>query len=93
MELELLGLVFKEHSGREIIDQFEKLKAPCAINEGSVYVALTRMRDAGWITIKKDPRGDGRTRLFKITAQGTVAWNARVQEFQRTLGLRPEAGR
>lgn len=93
MELELLALTFQERGGREILDRYQSARPNEEMNEGSAYVALNRMRDYGWITIKKDPNGDGRTRLFKITAQGTAAWNQRAAEMERAFGMRPEGRR
>lgn len=79
LEFRLLSLLAKERTGRELAKMLEKTGGK-EIAYGTLYVALGRMREAGWIVARPDPNGDGRTRLFKIRGEGSAVLSARQAE-------------
>lgn len=82
LEFELLALTITERSGREIAQLYER-ETKKSLSYGSLYTTLRRMREAGWMKVREDPRGDGRTRLFKVTGAGTAVFNSAKQSFAR----------
>ena len=65
------------------------------IEEGSLYPALHRMEEAGWIQASWVDKGKGRrSRVYELTAQGRkqlateeVRWTTVVRGVQRVLKL------
>ena len=67
------------------------------IDDGSIYVALQRMAERGFVTIRKTraPSADGRVReigVYKITAEGARAVDVFAREAAAVTRLRLAPG-
>ena len=89
-ELELLVLVDREVSGRQVAQLYEKVTGR-KIAVGTLYTTLRRMAAVGWVRMRKagekDP--DSRARYYRQTAAGRRALRDGREHHRRlaTFGL------
>ncbi len=70
IELKVLALVSEERSGREVARLYGR-QTGSRIPHGTLYSTLRRMRERGWVQMRRDRELDPRIRLFVATAAGT----------------------
>ncbi len=68
-ELKVLALVSEERSGREVAHLYRQQTGE-RIPFGTLYSTLRRMRERGWVRMRRDREFDPRIRLFVATADG-----------------------
>lgn len=85
-ELELLGLVITERSGREVAKAYED-QAGRRIPYGTIYTTFAQMEELGWVRITQAEEGDRRVRRIKITGGGIDALNLANQHHHRLAKL------
>jgi len=68
--LEALGR--QEITGRELAEEYAKTTKK-TISFGTLYSAMRRLKEAGWVESRDDEDEDGRIRFFKISAHGFKA--------------------
>ena len=78
VEFKVLALVLQEQTGRNVAHLFRRQTGE-QIPHGSLYSALRRMRERGWVRMRKDRALDPRIRLFVATMDG-------VRELDRARG-------
>src|SRR5438552_2328737 len=71
-ELQLLALVVRERTGREVAELFRK-ETKKSISYGTLYTTFRRLKEEGWVTVRDDTDADGRVRYFRITGAGSDA--------------------
>lgn len=62
----------REISGRELAERY-KQEGHGSISWGTLYTAMRRLKEAGWVEVREDEVGDRRMRYFKISANGAIA--------------------
>jgi DNA-binding PadR family transcriptional regulator len=72
MELQVLALVAEERTGAEVAVSFER-ETGATIAHGTLYSALRRLRQKGWVRMEARPDPDRRLRYFGITPDGALA--------------------
>ncbi|NOT29075.1 MAG: PadR family transcriptional regulator [Planctomycetes bacterium] len=82
-ELQLLNLVIKERTGREVAVAFEH-ETEQRLPYGTVYTLLDEMEHMGWVDSREDVRNGRRVRLYKIRSPGMRALN-RGRDYYRAL--------
>lgn len=72
-ELDLLdALGARERSGREVAQLYTKEQGK-GISYGTLYSALRRLVETGWLETRDGEDEDGRIRYFKLTGPGIKA--------------------
>ena len=90
VEVKVLALVLEERTGREVAALYRRQTGD-QLPRGSLYSALRRMRQRGWVRMRADRELDPRLRLFVATADG-VRELERARVFYEDLALfRPAA--
>ena len=91
-ELRLLVLLTREQNGRELAAAFRKSTGK-GLSYGTLYTALRRLRERGWVSMREGSDDDGRIRWFRITGSGTRAVDAAREHHLElaNFGLRTEA--
>ncbi len=85
LQAQLLSLVIRERSGREIARAFERAFGR-AVSYGTLYTTLRRMKDEGWIACRDDQDADGRVRYFQIRALGSKALARSIETSEDLMG-------
>jgi DNA-binding PadR family transcriptional regulator len=65
----LMALGAQEMSGRDLARRYES-EQKRSISYGTLYTAMRRLKDSGWVTVRDDEDEDGRVRFFKLTGSG-----------------------
>lgn len=65
----LQALGAQEMSGRDLARRFASEQGR-SISYGTLYTAMRRLKDGGWVTVRDDEDEDGRVRFFKLTGNG-----------------------
>jgi DNA-binding PadR family transcriptional regulator len=65
--LDLMGT--RERTGREIAKAYTK-EHGSFISYGTLYSALRRLKEGGWIDMREGEDEDGRLRYYKLTGEG-----------------------
>ena len=72
-ELDLLNALGRQEiSGRDLARQYQK-ETGKNLSYGTLYSAMRRLKDAGWVEARDDEDEDGRVRFFKISPNGSRA--------------------
>jgi PadR family transcriptional regulator PadR len=83
--LEALGPVHGFGLARRIEQISESL---AHLNQGSIYPALLRLHQKGWITTKWGTSENGRrAKFYSLTTQGRIQLQVEVENWQRTTTL------
>jgi DNA-binding PadR family transcriptional regulator len=91
IEFSLLAVLgSQEMSGREIAEAF-KAEHARSISYGTLYTALRRLKEAGWIEVREDADADGRLKFFKLTGSGRATIRSALQAHQRVSTATPLA--
>lgn len=93
----LAALFGNERTIAEIAEALEQSEIRRSVSDGSIYMALQRMLDRGFVTSKKVSviSVDGRSRevgRYAITASGQRAARAFFAEAEALVRLRPALG-
>ena len=88
LELVLLGVLAAQRGhGYAIISALkERSGGVLDLPEGSVYPALHRLEDRGWVESEWTPSGGRRRREYRITPQGATAFSASRRDWRRLAG-------
>lgn len=68
--LEALGA--REHSGRNLAERYREHTGK-SISWGTLYTAMRRLKESGWVDVRDDEDEDGRIRFFKLSSAGARA--------------------
>lgn len=68
--LDLMGT--RERTGREIAEAYAK-EHGTTISYGTLYTALRRLKEGGWIDMRDDEDEDGRLRYYTLSGKGAKA--------------------
>ncbi|OYW71170.1 MAG: hypothetical protein B7Z37_28515 [Verrucomicrobia bacterium 12-59-8] len=72
-EFDLLSaLGMREVSGRDLAKRYEE-ETGKSMSYGTLYTAMRRLKDGGWVTARDDEDGDRRVRYFKLSGAGATA--------------------
>ena len=72
-EFDLLSaLGMREVSGRDLAKRYES-ETGKSMSYGTLYTAMRRLKDSGWVTARDDEEGDRRVRHFKLSDSGAAA--------------------
>ncbi len=85
--LDLMGT--RERTGREIAEAYAK-EHGTTISYGTLYTALRRLKEGGWIDMRDDEDEDGRLRYYKLSGTG-VKLMPTLRKMSVSLGM-VEAG-
>lgn len=98
LDLVLLGILSHSpgHGYAVITALRERTEGTLDLTEGSVYPALHRLEDLGYLTSQWQPVGGRRRRLYRVTAAGERAlqterrdWRVLVSAVEAVLRPRP----
>ncbi|HTH47943.1 MAG TPA: PadR family transcriptional regulator [Candidatus Limnocylindria bacterium] len=64
-----------ELSGRELAKAYSE-QTGRAMPFGTLYTAMRRLKESGWVETRDDNDEDGRLRFFSVTGSGIAAMNA-----------------
>jgi len=68
----LHALGAREVNGRDLAKRYES-ETGRSMSYGTLYTTMSRLKDAGWVSVREDEAGDRRVRLFKVTGVGQQA--------------------
>lgn len=86
--LDLMGT--RERTGREIAEAYAK-EHGTTISYGTLYTALRRLKEGGWIDMRDDEDEDGRLRYYKLSGPG-VKLLPKLRRMDANFGLLPAGG-
>lgn len=84
----LVALTDEELHGYALIKRLREQGGRGSLRTGTVYAALARLEDQGWVSEADGPGGDGdpRRRYYRITAAGLEAARVEAARLARILG-------
>lgn len=65
----LCALGAREISGRALAKRYEQ-EQDTSISYGTLYTAMRRLKDGGWVDVREADESDRRIRYFKLSADG-----------------------
>lgn len=86
--LDLMGT--RERTGREIAEAYAE-EHGSTISYGTLYTALRRLKEGGWIDMRDDEDEDGRLRYYKLSGTG-VKMLPKLRRMGETFGLLAAGG-
>lgn len=72
----LVALTGEDLHGYALVKRLRELEGRASLRTGTVYAALARLQDEGWVEEVEDHPGEGedeRRRYYRITGDGLVA--------------------
>ncbi|MDP1587674.1 MAG: PadR family transcriptional regulator [Prosthecobacter sp.] len=65
----LCALGAREISGRDLAKRYER-EQNTSISYGTLYTAMRRLKEGGWVDVRESDEGDRRVRYFKLSSSG-----------------------
>lgn len=84
----LVALTDEQLHGYALVKRLRELDGRASLRTGTVYAALARLQDEGWVTEADAPAdvGDGRRRYWRTTAAGVGTARAEAARLADVLG-------
>lgn len=85
----LVALTDEELHGYALVKRLRELEGRHDLRTGTVYAALARLQDEGWVA-QGDPPSEGedaRRRYYRVTSEGREAARAEAARLTRVLGM------
>jgi DNA-binding PadR family transcriptional regulator len=85
----LVALTDEELHGYALVKRLRELEGRRTLRTGTVYAALARLQDQGWVEEGAQPsrEDDARRRYYRITASGLDVARAEAARLARVLRL------
>lgn len=85
----LVALAGEELHGYALIKRLRELEGRDSLRTGTVYAALARLEEEGWVTESEPPgsEDDARRRYYRITPSGTRIARAEAARLSGILDL------
>jgi DNA-binding PadR family transcriptional regulator len=85
----LVALTNEELHGYALVKRLRELEGRASLRTGTVYAALARLQEQGWVAQGDPPADDEdpRRRYYRITREGSSAARAEAARLSEVLGL------
>jgi DNA-binding PadR family transcriptional regulator len=85
----LMALTRDELHGYALVKRLQEIEGRASLRTGTVYAALARLRDQGWVAEADRPSDDedSRRQYYRITAAGLRAARAEAARLNKVLGM------
>lgn len=85
----LVALTREELHGYALVKRLRELEGRAALRTGTVYAALARLQEQGWVAEADSPSDDQdqRRRYYRLTPEGLSVARAEAARLQDVLGM------
>ena len=85
----LVALTDEDLHGYALVKRLRMLEGRATLRTGTVYAALSRLQDQGWVSESDHPGSeeDARRRYYRITAEGLATARAEAARLATVLDL------
>jgi DNA-binding PadR family transcriptional regulator len=85
----MVALTQEELHGYALVKRLRELEGRAALRTGTVYAALARLQEQGWVAEADPPSEDEdqRRRYYRLTPEGLAAARAEAARLEEVLGL------
>lgn len=83
----LVALSDRDLHGYALVKQLRELEGRDGLRTGTVYAALARLQDAGWVAEAEPPDDalDGRRKYYRITPEGVASARSEATRLRTVL--------